>query len=71
MAMFLITTAINLLFPSTKFHFMCITKCLKRKQLLLMKIMLTLSLYLVTKLKNQSITARKFKFYSTSRSCFT
>lgn len=48
MTMFLITTAIDLLFPSTEFHFMCITKCMKPKQLLLMKIMLALSLYLET-----------------------
>jgi len=37
MTMFLITTAIDLLFPSTESHFVCITKCMKSKQLLLMK----------------------------------
>ena len=29
MTMFLITTAVDLLFPATESHFMCVTKCMK------------------------------------------
>jgi len=71
MTMFLITTAIDLLFPSTESHFMRITECMKSKHLLLMKHYACIIAIPWDKLKNQSIIARKFKFCSTGRSCFT